>query len=183
MMRLSKLQIKTLQQHSPDDLHLLVCEGQSDAAMPAATEADQAVCTLSIFFPAGTKPVGIVHFRFAEDLRQAMGHRRRHHRQAARGNDVFPIAKVAKNFSHEHDQRWPQSFRFFDGTLQCAQSSNRIQCHFGAARPAIKNLFLFLEDARQVLRMLQQQDSRPCRENSACVLSGKDHGQQQSGQG
>ena len=46
---------------------------------------------------------------------------------------IATIRKLPHDFPHEHDERRPQAFGFFDGTFQTAQFSYRIEGHVAAA--------------------------------------------------
>src|SRR5205809_1000690 len=67
-----RLQLEASQQHGPYDFDLLVSEAHPDAAMLAAAESDQRKLGAAVFLATRSETVGIVPFRVAEDVRQAM---------------------------------------------------------------------------------------------------------------
>src|SRR5690242_20204046 len=69
MLSLNQLEFKPLQKDAPDDFYLLIRERQSNTTMPAASKADQPVRTFAVFFTPGSESIGVIAFRFTENVR------------------------------------------------------------------------------------------------------------------
>src|SRR5262249_5288145 len=122
----NKVEVESLEQDAPNHFDLLLGKRQSDASMPSTAETDQPVGCQAIFFAAWSKTIGIIFLRIPENVGKPMRSGRRDHCESSRLDLVSAEFEIAQYFSHQHDQRRPQSLGFLDGMFQAHQFADSV---------------------------------------------------------